>query len=48
MERDCRVCGNFEECYPKGNYVEIQLNGEIRRDLCVNDGKVDWVHQEKD
>jgi hypothetical protein len=42
MFNDCKVCKHFNACYPKEDYIETQLNAEIKRDLCVNNDKNDW------
>jgi hypothetical protein len=46
MINDCRNCKSFEECYPTGSYVEVQLNAQIKRDLCVYNDKNDWEVRE--
>jgi len=44
---NCRECKHFSDCYPEGQYIEVQLDGQIKRDLCVNNDKVDWEQNEK-
>jgi hypothetical protein len=44
---NCRTCKHLGECYPTNGYVEEQLNANIRRDLCVNNDKVDWEQEDK-
>jgi hypothetical protein len=39
---NCRECSHFKECYPEGDYIEVQLDGQIKRDLCVNNDKEGW------
>ena len=43
---NCRECEHLDECYPKGTYIEVQLDAEIKRDLCMNNEKVDWKQKE--
>jgi hypothetical protein len=47
MVRDCKECVNLGECYPTGGYIEVQLDGQIKRDLCVNNDKVEWKQVDK-
>ena len=46
IQADCIECQHFEKCYPIGAYVEQQLDGEIARDLCVNNDKCKWEQKE--
>ncbi len=46
MDTLCRNCTRYLECYPSNQYVEIQLEANIKRDLCLADGKCDWVLEE--
>lgn len=53
MQRDCAECKNFEECYIRptvfseramGLYATLieLLKSVRRRDLCVNNDKMNW------
>jgi len=46
MMGTCRECKHFMDCYPDANYIEIQLNAQIMRDLCVNNDKEGWEQKD--
>jgi hypothetical protein len=47
MYGSCRECEHLGDCYPENAYIEEQMNANIKRDLCMNNDKVEWKQVDK-